>query len=155
MVSNIFYFHPYLGKWSNLTNRVETTNQKLPGVPHVFFFFVCSSVCFFAPKMASIWAIDFTKSDPKLRLHRLGWSVMWSIKHVNVTDSAFITQGCRCVPYTCSESIRHKWYQAGSNILVFHQGLAAWFRAKSTTLSPLSNLLISIGILRSPPKKFS
>ncbi len=33
--SNIFYFHPYLGKWSNLTNIfrwVETTNQS------TFFF---------------------------------------------------------------------------------------------------------------------
>ena len=42
VVSNIFYFQPYLGKWSNLTSIffkwVETTNQKIskPKNCHIF-----------------------------------------------------------------------------------------------------------------------
>ena len=43
-------------------------------------------------------------------------------------------QGCRFVPYTFSETRpRHRWYQAGSKYW-WNQGLAAWFRAKSTSL---------------------
>ena len=39
-------------------------------------------------------------------------------------------QGCRCVPYTFSETIRQRWYLQN----ICFQGLAACFRAKSTTL---------------------
>ena len=43
-------------------------------------------------------------------------------------------QGCRFVPYTFSETIHHRWYQAGSKYW-WNQGLAALMnRAKSTTL---------------------
>ena len=43
-----------------------------------------------------------------------------------------------CTCNTFSETIRHRWYQAGSKYWKL-QGLAAWFRAKSTTQS---NILI-------------
>ena len=36
--------------------------------------------------------------------------------------------GCRFVPYTFSETIRHRWYPSGSKYW-WNQGLAAWFRA--------------------------
>ncbi len=46
-----------------------------------------------------------------------------------------LSRGCRFVPRkTCSETIRHRWWNQGDlNIGEWHQGLAAWFRAKSTT----------------------
>ena len=41
VVSNIFYFHPYLGKWSNLTNIFQMgwshQLEKIDGVPSGIF----------------------------------------------------------------------------------------------------------------------
>ncbi len=44
VVSNIFYFHPYLGKWSNLTNIFELGwNHQLELVDQIFVWTVWSN----------------------------------------------------------------------------------------------------------------
>ena len=68
----------------------------------------------------------------------------WSLIHLILTRWIFdgvVCQGCRFVPYTFSDTLRQRWYQAGSKI--GFQGLAAWFRAKSTTLFVNPNLWCS------------
>ncbi len=48
-VSNIFYFHPYLGKWSNLTsiffNRIETTNEYTTHRQYMGYIFLIPTWC--------------------------------------------------------------------------------------------------------------
>ena len=54
-----------------------------------------------------------------------------------------------CPRKTFWETIRHRWYQAGSKYW-WNQGLAAWFRAKPTTLRlPPLDLWILSGVLLS------
>ena len=35
VVSKIFYFHPYLGEWSNLTNGLKPPTRYFRGIPHL------------------------------------------------------------------------------------------------------------------------
>ena len=65
-VSNIFYFHPYLGKWSNLTsrffNRVETTNEYTTHRQYMGYFFFDSHMvwlmCFLQGISVSKWTVE-------------------------------------------------------------------------------------------------
>ena len=72
--------------------------------------------------------IEWRSQLPQFRIRKK--VTPWSL---TVSFSWKGTQGCKFVPYTSSETIRHRWYQAGSKYW-WNQGLVAWFRAKSTTL---------------------
>ena len=69
MVSNIFYFHPYLGKWSNLTNifqRGWTTNYFIYVHIYIYIYIIFTHAC-----------ITSTVNTSKFTDQSVGWSP-WS-----------------------------------------------------------------------------
>ena len=58
MVSNIFYFHPYLGKWSNLTNIFQMDcNHQLGRKSSPFFFLFLTFLVFRLPGLPMRWSM--------------------------------------------------------------------------------------------------
>ena len=47
--SNIFYFHPYLGNWSNLTGEIETTNYCSSWIDNRFLYMIVATTYTFSP----------------------------------------------------------------------------------------------------------
>ena len=71
------------------------------------FFFCCLRVVFlFVLCNVSFWNVskgNYIKAT-KVTIPRLSWKSL----------ILYISQGCRFGPYTFSDTIRHRWYQAGS-----------------------------------------
>ena len=60
VVSNIFYFHPYLGKWSNLTNIFQMGWNHQLGRVLLFLFAVFCCLCF-VPMIPMLFFVNVCK----------------------------------------------------------------------------------------------
>ena len=73
VVSDIFYFQPYLGKWSNLTNIFQMGWNHQPGkIVRVYF------VCFFPFTDVDLWGV---------------WLTVLSVKHFTIEFCSFLERG--------------------------------------------------------------
>ena len=108
VVSNIFCFHPYLGKWSNLTNIfqmgwnhqldiIEATICKWIAIMHMYLFF-CTNMIFFSFRDEYLWltwncptnhtyswSVGRNEASPDIAVQ---YHVSWHDEHHNVNDSS-------------------------------------------------------------------
>ena len=79
VVSSIFYFHPYLGKWSNLTNIFQMSwNHQLEVVHPELFISLTDSAWFSLRRRSAPESLSGKPID--LKGHSLGGFLAWSLK---------------------------------------------------------------------------
>ena len=89
MVSNIFYFHPYLGKWSELTNVFHMGwNHQLVTLWLVQVFFVMGLLK--RQVIKPVIDVERSKMHVSIRLVTVKWSKTWNILTERYCGQSFV-----------------------------------------------------------------